>query len=99
MKGHGNFSVDDRAESFEEARQEIQGRLPKGQFEFSPELKFDSIKVSDTDPPVVARFKRALIRDCRYSTAGSPYIRAFGMSQALRSIYEGAKQLVDGGAK
>ena len=85
--------------SFEEARQEIQGRLPKGHFEFATNLKFDSIKVKDSDSLVVARFKRALVRDCRYATAGSPYIRAFGMSQALRSIYEGAKQLADGGSK
>lgn len=99
MKGHAQFDTDERALSFEEVRQEIQGRLPKGPFEFADDLEFKDIKADKSDVGVVTRFKRAVTRDCRYSTAGGPYIMKFGLSQALRTIYDGSKQIIDGGGK
>lgn len=99
MKGHAQHSIEERTRSFEEARQELQGRLPKGPFEFADDLTFSDVKVVEEDVGAVARFKRAVRRDCRYATAGSPYVRIFGMSQALRTIYDGSRQIIDGGGR
>lgn len=99
MKGHAQFTTDERTLSFEEIRQEIQGRLPKGPFEFADDLSFDDVKAEKTDVAVLARLKRAVKRDCRYATAGPPYIMAFGLSQSMRTVYDGSKQLIDGGGK
>jgi hypothetical protein len=99
MKGHAQHDIDERVRSFEELKQEIQGRVPKGPFEFSADLTFSDIAVEDTDPAVVARFKRATKRDARYSSAGGVYIRAFGFSQSLRSLYDGGKQIIEGGGE
>ncbi len=99
MKAHAHHLTDDRTRSFEEIRQEIQGRLPKGPFEFSADLKFKDVKAEEGDVGVVARFKRALKRDCCYATAGHPYMLAYGLSQAMRTTYDGSKQIIDGGGK
>lgn len=93
MRGHGIHDIDDRTRAFQEHRQEIQGKLPKGPFEFSADLTFDDVKVEDGDTPVVRRFKLAVQRDARYSSASPVYLALFGMSQALRSIYDGGGQL------
>lgn len=99
MKGHGEADIDKRDRAIEEIRQEIQGRLPKGSFEFSQDLSFSDMEPSDGDSEATVRFKRALIRDARYASAGAVYIRKFGFSQALRSVYEGGRQLIEGGAQ
>ena len=99
MKGHAQHNIDERTRSFEELRQEIQGRVPKGPFEFSADLTFADVVVEDGDAAVVARLKRSVKRDARYSSAGSVYVRSFGMSQSLRSLYDGAKQIIEGGGK
>lgn len=98
MRGHGIASIADRIRALEEGRQELQGRLPKGPFEFASDLEFADDQPADDDPPVVKRFKLAVARDARYATALSPYLMVFGMSQGLRSIYDGGGQLQDGGA-
>lgn len=101
MKGHAQHSIDERARSFEELRQEIQGRLPKGPFEFSEAegMTFSDVAAEASDPAVVARLKRAVRRDARYSSASGIYLRTFGYSQGLRSLYDGAKQIIEGGGK
>jgi hypothetical protein len=98
LKGHAQHTWQDRERSSEEVRQEIQGRLPKGPFEFSADLTFDDVK-AEAKSGVVARLQRAVRRDARYATAGHPYIIAFGLSQALRTIYDGSKQIIDGGGE
>ena len=98
MKGHARADVRDRIRDFQELRQEIQGRLPKGPFEFTADLTFSDLTPSADDPPVVARFKRAIQRDGKYGTARAPFLTIFGLSQNLRSIYDGGRQLIDGGA-
>lgn len=99
MKGHAQHITSERTRSFEEVRQEILGKLPKGPFEFSADLDFKDIKVEEGDRGVVARLKRAVKRDARYATAGHPYIVVYGLSQAMRTIYDGSKQIIDGGGK
>ncbi len=101
MKGHGAISVADRKTGVDDARQEIQGKLPRGPFEFSAnaDLEFDDLKPDEKDPIAIRTFKQALRRDARYASAGAVYLRAFGMSQAMREIYDGSKQLQDGGIK
>lgn len=98
MKGHAQHKVDERSRSAEEINQELQGRLPKGPFEFSADLSFDDVKATATSG-AVARLQRAVRRDCRFATASQPYIIAFGLSQALRTIYDGSKQILHGGGK
>lgn len=96
-RGHGEVDLAGRVRSFEEHRQEIQGKLPRGPFEFADDLTFADVKPEKGDPPVVRRFKLALARDAKYAAASDPYLRLFGFSQALRSIYDGGGQLQDGG--
>jgi len=98
MKGHAQSSIEERIRSFEELRQEAQGRLPKGPFEFSESLEFDDV-VTASDKGPVAAFRRAVRRDARYSSAGGVFLRRHGLSQSLRHIYDGGRQLVDGGAE
>lgn len=99
MKGHAQADIQKRTRAFQELRQEIQGRLPRGPFEFTKDLTFSDLDPEEDDSPVVARFKRAVIRDGRYATASAPFLGIFGLSQNLRSIYDGGRQLIDGGAK
>jgi hypothetical protein len=95
MKGHAQASIQERVRSFGELRQEIQGRLPKGPFEFVDSLSFPPPE--PTGVPAVDRFNMAVVRDAAYATAGGPYLRLFGMSQSLRNLYDGGRQLVDEG--
>ncbi len=99
MKGHGTIETSDRKTGVDDVRQEIQGKLPKGPFEFSSDedLEFSDLKAEDKDPIVRRTFMQALQRDALYSSAGPVYLRAFGLSQAMREIYDGSKQLQDGG--
>lgn len=99
MKGHALYSIADRKQAIGEHIAELQGRLPAGPFEFSPDLKFDDIKPSDKDTPAVRRFKLAIQRDARYATSGHVWLQIFGHSQGLRNVYEGGKQLIKGGLK
>lgn len=103
MKGHGTIETSDRKTGVDDVRQEIQGKLPRGPFEFSTgdDLEFADIKPNSGDDTKTARrtFKQALYRDARYSSASPTYLRAFGLSQAMREIYDGSKQLQDGGIK
>lgn len=98
MRGHAIADIDDRVRAVEEHRQEIQGRLPKGPYEFAKDLTFDDVKPADDDSPTVRRFKLAVRRDARWGSARHGHLQAFGFSQALRSIYDGGRQLIDGGA-
>lgn len=101
MKGHGAITTADRKTGVDDARQEIQGKLPRGPFEFSTDadLKFTDIKPKDNEPTTRRTFKQSLYRDACYSSASPVYLRAFGLSQAMREIYDGSKQLQDGGVK
>ena len=101
MKGHGTITTDDRKTGVDDARQEIQGKLPKGPFEFSTstDLSFDDLKPAEKDGATTRVFKEALRRDAMYASAGAVYLRGFGMSQAMREIYDGSKQLQDGGVE
>jgi hypothetical protein len=99
MRGHALTVIDERVRAFQELRQEIQGRAPKGPFEFAADLDFKDLAPEDSDPPVVKRFKRAMVRDLKYSAAGAVFMLNFGLSQNLRSIYDGGRQLIDGGAE
>lgn len=92
MRGHSFADEALRTRAFEEHKQEIQGRLPKGPFEGENE------PVKAEDSPVVRRFKLAVERDRRYALASAPYLQVFGLSQALRSIYDGGGQIQDGEA-
>lgn len=96
MRGHGIATEAERTRAFEEHRQEIQGRLPKGPFEFASDLNFTNFRPDEKDNPVRRRFKLALERDSRYSVASGPYLQLFAMSQALRAIYDGGGQIQDG---
>lgn len=98
MRGHAIAKEEDRTRAFQEHRQELQGRLPKGPFEFAADLDFKDIKPDDKDSPVVRRFKLAVARDARYAVASGPYLQSFGLSQGLRSIYDGGGQIQDGSA-
>lgn len=101
MKAHAATTVGDRTAWSEEIRQEIQGRPPKGPFEFAEDLNFDNIADPDAGKKgpmtIDQRLKAALVRDCRHITAGPVFIRLFGFNQALRSVYDGGRQLIDGG--
>lgn len=100
MKAHAASNLSDRKDWFEEIRQEIQGRDPKGPFSFASGLEFTGLTSSaEGATKLEERFKAALYRDCRYATAGPVYMRLFGFNQALRSVYDGGRQLIDGGAK
>lgn len=101
MNGHGATNTDDRQTGIDDVRQEIQGKLPKGAFEFSSDasLGFSDISVADGDPLVKKMFKLALKRDAAYASAGAVYLRAFGLNQAIREIYDGGRQLINNGAK
>lgn len=103
MKAHAASNLNDRKDWFEEIRQEIQGRDPKGPFSFALSLEFTELvadKIDKTKPtPLEDRFKRALYRDCRYATAGPVYMRLLGLNQAMRSVYDGGRQLIDGGVE
>jgi hypothetical protein len=96
MRGHGVADLNERSRAFQEHRQELQGKLPRGPFEFAQNLKFDDLTPDKSDPPVVRRFKLAVQRDARHSAASGPFLRVFGFSQALRSIYDGGGRLQDG---
>ena len=97
MRAHGVSTLSERVRAFEELRQEIQGRAPKGPFEFSSDLEFDDPRTAAT--PATARFQAAVRRDARFATAGPVYLRLFGFSQALRAAYYGGTQLIDGGVQ
>lgn len=101
MKGHGTILTDDRKTGVDDVRQEIQGKLPRGPFEYSSDnsLGFRDVKPSPDEPLAIRTFKQALYRDSLYSSANPVYLRAFGLSQAMREIYDGSKQLQDGGVK
>lgn len=101
MKGHGTISVADRKTGVDDVRQEIQGKLPRGPFEFSTDedLGFSDVKPKEGDSQAAKAFKQALLRDAAYASANPVYLRAFGMSQAMREIYDGSKQLQDGGVR
>ena len=96
-KGHANYDNEDRQRYLEELRSELQGRLPKGPFEFTASLDFSDFEPTDDDPPVVRRLKLAVKRDCKYGSASAPYMLIFGLSNNLRSIYDGGGQIQDGG--
>lgn len=99
MKGHGSITTEDRKIGVDDVRQEIQGKLPRGPFEFSigEDLEFEDLKPTALDSPATKAFKHALYRDARYASAGAVYLRAFGLSQAMREMYDGSKQLRDAG--
>lgn len=103
MKAHGEIEISDRSSAQDDARQEIQGQLPKGHFEFADDLTFDSLKPGGGANTIAEytrqRLQRALRRDAMYGSAGSVYLRAMGQSQAIREIYDGGRQLMDGGLK
>jgi len=96
MRGHGTTEIADRARAQEDMKQEIQGRLPTGPYEFAQDLTFDDIVPESGDSSVVRRLKLAIRRDSRHSVASGRYLRIFGMSQAIRSIYDGGGQIQDG---
>lgn len=96
MKGHGTITVADRQEGVDDVRQEIQGKLPRGPFEFASSLEFPELAPGDKIGSE-RTFRQALLRDAQYATAGAVYLRAFGISQAMREIYDGSKQLQDAG--
>jgi hypothetical protein len=97
MRANGIPDLEERVRAFQEHRQEIQGKPPKGPFEFADDLDFSNLEPADGDVPVVKRFKLAVRRDARYAAASAPYLHLFGFSQALRSIYDGGGQIQDGG--
>jgi hypothetical protein len=96
VKGHGTITVADRKEGIDDIRQEIQGKPPKGPFEFASSLEFVEIKPGDK-AGAERTFRQALYRDALYASAGPVFLRAFGMSQAMRELYDGSKQLRDAG--
>jgi hypothetical protein len=104
MKAHGESSISKRTEAQDDIRQEIQGKPPTGPYEFAEDLTFDSVRPSAAKPKTIAeatrqRFQQAVYRDARYGSAGGVYLRGFGLSQALQEVYNGSKQLVDGGVR
>lgn len=99
MRGQACTTISDRTTGFEEMRKEILGALPKGPFEFSKDLTFNDYKPTEADKEIIKRFKHAVRRDCRYASANGFYVRLFGMSQALRHVYDGGRQMIDGGMK
>ncbi len=104
MKAHGVSDITERTTAQDDIRQEIQGKHPSGPYEFAADLTFDSVKPSSEKPNTIAentlqRFQQAVYRDARYGSAGAVYLAGFGLSQALREVYDGSKQLVDGGVR
>jgi hypothetical protein len=99
VKGHGAITTEDRKTGVDDVRQELQGKMPRGPFEFSSgsDLEFKDLKPSSEDLPPTRTFKQALYRDAKYASANPVFLRAFGLSQAMREIYDGSKQLRDGG--
>ena len=97
MKSHAAYDTSSRTEYFQEICQEIQGRMPKGPFEFSSSLGFPELKNGNSNVKAVARFKKAVYRDATYAAAGPIFIKLFGFNQALRTTYEGGKNIIDGG--
>lgn len=99
MRGNARTTIADRTRDFEEMRAEILGKLPKGPYEFSSDLNFDDYKPSKSDVEIIKRFKHAVRRDCRWGSANGFYVRLNGMSQIMRHIYDGSRQMIDGGMK
>lgn len=97
MRGHALWDIKERQRALEDHRGEMQGRLPKGPFEFSGSLAFDDFKPEEGDSSVVRRLKLAVARDCKFGVASAPYALIFGLSNNLRSIYDGGGQIQDGG--
>jgi len=93
------ITLDDRIAGFEKVRQEIGGRRPQGPFEFSDSLEFDDIEAKDDDPVVVQILTSAIKRDARHASSGPVYLRRLGLSQSLRTIYEGGKAIIEGGGE
>lgn len=99
MRGHALHDISSREQAFEELRKEILGGRAAGPFEFAADLNFNTFKPTATDPEVVKRLKHAVRRDARFGTANAFYVRLYGMGQGLRGIYDGGRQLIDGGAE
>lgn len=99
MRGNARISKGERTADFEAMRGEILGELPKGPYEFSKDLNFDDYKPEESDKEIIKRFKHAVRRDCRYGSANGFYVRLYGMGQVMRHIYEGGRQMIDGGMK
>jgi hypothetical protein len=99
MRGNARITIADRKKDFNEMRDEIAGKLPKGPYEFSDDLNFDNYKPKESDVEIIKRFKHAVRRDCRWGSANGFYVRLHGMSQVLRHIYDGGRQKIDGGTK
>lgn len=97
MRGHAETTQKGRQEQIEEAKQEIKGRLPKGPFEFSEDLTFESIEPTEKDSRRVALFKIAIKRDCRRASALQHNVAVFGISQNIRHIFDGGANLIKGG--
>jgi len=96
LRAHAAAEIPERIRAFQEHKQELQGKLPKGPFEFSEDLNFSNLEPSEDDSPVLRRFKLAVRRDAKYAVASAPYLQLFAFSQALRSVYDGGGQIQDG---
>jgi len=61
----------------------------------------DTKKLEETELPayIEAAYKVAVLRDALYASAGGRWVRKHGVSQAIRTTYDGAKQLIDGGVE
>ena len=96
MQAHSTTTAADRDRGKENCKAELQGRLPKGPFEFYTDLKFDGV-VGTGDVGNTRSFKQALRRDMRWAVAGGVRLRLHGFHNAMRIGYDGGVQLVDGG--
>ena len=99
--GHAETTTEGRTNAMGERKQDLQGKeLKQGHFEWAGDLSFtDFATPDDGDPLPIQRFKLALYRDSKHTVATGPYLRIFGMSQAIRSLYDGGGQLQDGGGE
>jgi len=99
MRGNARITIGERTEDFEKMRGEILGKLPEGPYEFVKDLNFDEYKPKLAEAEIIKRFKHAVRRDCRWGSANGFYVRLHGMSHTMRHIYDGARQMIDGGMK
>jgi len=95
--GHATITIEGRTDAIQKIKQELQGRLPQGPFEFSLDLEFAELDPAEGDLPVEARLKAAIQRDAKHASAGAVYLRSFGLSQSMRNLYDGGRQIIDGG--
>jgi len=105
MKGHTKFKPSDRNTEIENIVNEIKTiDVEKSALEDGKDARMSGFRPKkfpgrEEKPSIHDRYRHALYRDSQYAVARGVWLRSHGISNAVVDVYNGSKQLVDGGNK